>query len=183
MGQNLAGQSARDAVGDRAEYLAVKLAERPIFRGLVDLGTSRSSFVANMEATPPLSLTLLRACIRLVMQRTPVLSIRFRADPDRYLDFIEAYFLAVQHVFPEMWGNKNEYIVSRSVGMFAFAQLGGHLLQVFENAENVSMNDFIPSLSKVAMRVNLSASHWSGFAGAAGGRVVFEKCLLALDGN
>ena len=183
MGQNLAGQSARDAVGDKAEYLAVKLAARPIFQGLVDLGSSRSSFVSNMDALPPLSLTLLRACIRLIMQRTPVLAIRFRAEPDRYLDFVETYFLAVQHVFPEMWGNKNDYIISRSIGMFAFAQLGGHLLQVFENADNVSINDFIPALSKIALRVNLSSSQWAGYAGAAGGRVVFEKCLIAIEGK
>jgi hypothetical protein len=183
MGQNLAGQSARDAVGDKAEYLAVRLAARPIFKGLVDLGSSRSSFVSNMDALPPLSLTLLRACIRLIMQRTPVLTIRFRSDPDKYLDFVETYYLAVQHVFPEMWGNKNDYIISRSVGMFAFAQLGGHLLQLFENADKVSISDFIPALSKIAMRVNLNASEWAGYAGAAGGKAVFEKCLMALEGK
>jgi hypothetical protein len=67
--------------------------------------------------------------------------------------------------------------------MIGFGQLGGYLLEILHTKKDLSVSDFAPYLNLVARKVNLESRAWAGIAGAAGGKKVFERCLLAITGR
>jgi DGQHR domain-containing protein len=183
MGSTLAGASMRDAIGKRADYLAVELAKQRLFKGMVDLGGDKANFQANFGVSPPISLSLLRYSMKSLMAQAPQTSVRFRAEPERMLEVISIYFQALAQVLPEMWGDKERFILFKSIGMIGFGQLGGYLLEILHTKKDLSVSDFAPYLNLVARKVNLESRAWAGIAGAAGGKKVFERCLLAITGR
>lgn len=182
MGSQASG-TTRDIIEKRAEYLAVTLGRTPLFANMTDQGGDRASFKANVGTEPVITNASLLFAMKALMSQAMQASVRFRAEPDTFVKLISTYFAAVQQVFPEMWGNKDEYVLFKAIGLYGFSQLGGYLIDRLYLQPNVTVQDFVPALQRVALRVDLSSRAWYGVAGSSGGKRVFEKCLEAATGE
>jgi DGQHR domain-containing protein len=181
MGSTIGGSNLSQVVNKRAEYLAVELGKTELFRSIVDQGGDRAVFQSRYGAPPPITLTALRYCMRLLLSSAPQAAVRYRAEPDEFLKIIISYFEAIADVFPDSWGDKESSVLFHSIGLYGMSQLGGVLIERHHADQSLNRKTFIPSLKKIALKVSFERQVWYGIQGPAGGKKVFERCFAALN--
>jgi DGQHR domain-containing protein len=181
MGSAIGRGGIQATVETRSDRLTVELAKLPIFEGLVDFGGDKTGFVDAYGSQAPLTLSLLRMGVKSFMSKSATVSVLYRADERTYLRLMEMYFTALQQVFPEMWGDKKEFILFKAIGVIGFSQFGGYLVERLYAKPDLEISDFIRYLSAVARRVDLSSGEWIGIAGSSGGKRVFDACIIAIS--
>lgn len=171
----------RDDPKTRPLWLANELTKSDkAFSGKVFFGGAKTG-LKEAGPMPPLKINSLKTTIHQQIQSAPGVDVAFKDEPEATLELIDRYWKAVATVFPEAWNDKSGYILLQSIGLGAFARLGGHLIdQALESGE-MDQEHFEQQLKVVRNAVPLERSAWKGIAGAGGQKVVADALREAAN--
>lgn len=167
----------------RPLWLAHELAQPGgAFHGMVFFGGSREG-VKQDGGMPPLRINSLKVTVAQQLKSAPYTEAAFGDKPEVLQRLIDRYWRAVARTFPEAWDNKRDFILLQSIGLGAFARLGGTLLDIAVKDKAVTERDFERYLEVVRDHVPLAREEWKGVAGAGGQKVVADQLLKAIESD
>lgn len=176
------GEEMKSETAKRALWLAWELGkEHRAFENLIVYGGAgtKKSFKEKMGYDAPLKVTTMESACKVTLRSSDKLAIELEDSPDAVLGLVDAYWKAVKAVFPEAWADKKQYILFETIGLSAFAQLGGNLIEQAVHSGNGSTDYFKPYLLAIKSSVSLQKSDHAGIAGAGGIRQIYTQILKA----
>ena len=177
----------------RALWIAQKLSEEgQPFDDLVFFGGDKKAYKEIGRPVPPIKISTLKGAVQTTLKECRTLSNLAENYPTEnptddqlldgastYLALVSLYWNAVKHAFPEAWQDRTNYILLQAIGITGFSKLGAVIIDEQIEKDAITQDEFNLVLSHVASKVDISKSSWSGFAGLAGAKRVYEKLYAA----
>jgi DGQHR domain-containing protein len=175
----------------RALWLAQQLStQHNAFEGKVFFGGAKKGAKESLGSVPPLKISTLRQAIAQTIRDADRLKARYfpeGQDPNEkdgraVLLLLNRYWTAVSNAYPEAWQNRKDFVLLQAIGLTAFSKLAANVieLQYFEKGA-IEQSDFDTVLKHVANEVALNKDQFTGIAGMAGARVVYDRLVAALN--
>jgi DGQHR domain-containing protein len=177
----------------RALWIAQKLSEEgQPFEDLVFFGGDKKAYKEIGRSVPPIRISTLKGAVQATLKDCRTLSKlaeNFTTDSptddqlldsaSTYLALVSLYWHAVRFAFPEAWQDRTNFILLQSIGITGFSKLASVIIDEQIEKDSISQEDFNLVLSHVASKVDITKAAWSGFAGLAGAKRVYEKLYAA----
>lgn len=178
-----------------------------IFADLVFKGGSKVGVKERLGFSPPLNLATLRSMMQASLRAmdalvteelTPQLLERaksqdrealaaIRQAADDFLMLFVRFWRAVRTNYPEAWADnkKTKFILFSSIGAISLSQLAGTVITELVRQEKHDQIDFDKEVARVKNGgITLLKEDFSGFAGMAGAKQVYDKLIAArVDGS
>ncbi len=180
------GERLLETPKGRPLWLANKLTEPGrAFEDMVFFGGATAGVKRSGDGVPPVRINSLKTTLTTQVKAAPVAEANFGDKPQVLLQLLDNYWKAVARVFPDAWADKHNYILLQSIGLGAFALLGGELIDRCIQEGKFTVDDFAHYLEVVRERVPLDRTDpsWAGVAGAGGAKVVARALIRAAEPN
>jgi DGQHR domain-containing protein len=187
---------------DRALWIAQRLTQQGCaFDRKVFFGGSKVGVKEAYGEVPPIKLNALKGAVLLTLKNAPAVTGQFfrddlggidtdSADFERdllenaeiFAELLDRYWKAVRNAYPEAWENKKDYILLQSIGLNAFAMLGGQIIHdLLITHKAFEQRDFDAVLGNLSEKFKLNRELYPGIAGAGGATRIFEKAVVLLS--